>query len=94
EIAAAKLTQYLKPKIITLYAENELPLLQYKYRLKKNINGNIELIKKFWNFDTKLYNHNVVPFILIYADLLSSSDERNQEIAEIIYDKFIKEQME
>ncbi|HAU2063274.1 TPA: hypothetical protein JBK43_17385, partial [Legionella pneumophila] len=28
------------------------------------------------------------------ADLLSSSDERNQEIAEIIYDKFIKEQME
>ncbi|HAU1562875.1 TPA: hypothetical protein JBI88_15320, partial [Legionella pneumophila] len=31
---------------------------------------------------------------LIYADLLSSSDERNQETAEIIYDKFIKEQME
>ncbi|HAT8103557.1 TPA: hypothetical protein GDG55_14210, partial [Legionella pneumophila] len=28
------------------------------------------------------------------ADLLSSSDERNQETAEIIYDKFIKEQME
>ncbi len=94
EIAAAKLTKYLKPEIITLYADNELPLLQYKYQLKKNINGNIELIKKFWNFDTEGYKHHVVPYILIYADLLNSSDERNQETAEIIYDQFIKKQME
>ncbi|MGQ3888600.1 type IV toxin-antitoxin system AbiEi family antitoxin [Legionella sp. CNM-1927-20] len=94
EIAAAKLTNYLKPETITLYADDELPLLQYKCRLKRNINGNIELLKKFWNFDTKTYEQNIVPFILVYADLLSSSDERNQETAEIIYDKFIKKQME
>lgn len=94
EIAAAKLTNYLKPQVITLYANDELPLLQYKCRLKRNINGNIELLKKFWNFDNKNYKEHVVPFILVYADLLSSSDERNQETAEIIYDKFIKNQME
>lgn len=94
EIAAAKLTHYLSPQIITLYADDALPLLQYKCRLKKDNNGNIELIKKFWNFDTKTYKENHVPFILVYADLLSSLDERTQETAEIIYDKFIREQVE
>ena len=94
EIAAAKLTNYLRPEIITLYADDALPRLQYKCRLKKDNNGNIELIKKFWNFDTKTYKENHVPFILVYADLLSTLDERTQETAEIIYDKFIRKQME
>lgn len=94
EIAAAKLTHYLSPQIITLYADDALPQLQYKCRLKKDNNGNIELIKKFWNFDTKIYKENHVPFILVYADLLLSLDERNQETAEMIYDKFIRKQME
>ncbi|CEK09172.1 type IV toxin-antitoxin system AbiEi family antitoxin [Legionella hackeliae] len=94
EIAAAKLTHYLSPQIITLYADDALPLLQYKCRLKKESNGNIELIKKFWNFGTKNYKENHVPFILVYADLLSSLDERTQETAEMIYDKFIRKQVE
>ncbi|HHT9952125.1 TPA: type IV toxin-antitoxin system AbiEi family antitoxin [Legionella pneumophila] len=94
EIAAAKLTHYLSPQIITLYADDALPLLQYKCRLKKDNNGNIELIKKFWNFNTKTYKENHVPFILVYADLLSSLDERTQETAEMIYDKFIRKQVE
>lgn len=94
EIAAAKLTNYLRPQIITLYTDDALPRLQYKCRLKNDNNGNIELIKKFWNFDTKTYKENHVPFILVYADLLSSLDERNQETAEIIYDKFIRKQVE
>ncbi len=94
EIAAAKLTHYLSPQIITLYADDALPLLQYKSGLKKDNNGNIELIKKFWNFETKNYKQNHVPFILVYADLLSILDERTQETAEMIYDKFIRKQME
>ncbi len=94
EMAAAILTHYLKPQIITLYADNELPTLQLKCRLKRDPNGNIELIKKFWNFDSNTDQQNVAPFILIYADLLSAFDERNQETAEIIYDKYIKETME
>lgn len=94
EIAAAKLSNHLKSQLISLYAEDEIPRLQLKYRLKRDIDGNIELLKKFWNFDTDVHKQNVVPFILVYADLLSSFDERNQEIAEIIYDKYIKKQME
>ncbi len=94
EIAAAKLTHYLRPQIITLYVDDALPQLQYKCRLKKDNDGNIELIKKFWNFDTKTYKENHVPFILVYADLLNSPDERTQETAEMIYDKFIRKQME
>ncbi len=94
EMGAAILTHYLKPQIITLYADNELPTLQLKCRLKRDPNGNIELLKKFWNFDTKTDQQHVAPFILIYADLLSAFDERNQETADIIYDKYIKETME
>lgn len=41
EIAASQLTNYLKPELITLYAENDLPKLQLKLQLKKNNNGNI-----------------------------------------------------
>ncbi len=92
EIAASQLTHYLKPEIITLYAENDLPKLQLKFRLKNNIHGNIELLKKFWDFNNE--DATVVPHILVYADLLNSLDERNQETASLIYEQYIKKEME
>jgi len=103
EIAASQLTHYLKPEIITLYAENDLPKLQLKFRLKNNIHGNIELLKKFWDFnnedatvvpDFNNEDATVVPHILVYADLLNSLDERNQETASLIYEQYIKKEME
>ncbi|HHT9768144.1 type IV toxin-antitoxin system AbiEi family antitoxin [Legionella pneumophila serogroup 1] len=92
EIAANQLTHYLKPEIITLYAENDLPKLQLKFRLKRNAQGNIEILKKFWDFNNE--NTTVVPHILVYADLLNSLDERNQETASLIYEQYIKKEME
>lgn len=93
EIAASQLTHYLKPEIITLYAENDLPKLQLKFRLKHNAQGNIELLKKFWDFNNE-NNTTVVPYILVYADLLNPLDERNQETASLIYEQYIKKEME
>lgn len=92
EIAASQLTHYLKPEIITLYAENDLPKLQLKFRLKSNAHGDIELLKKFWYFNIE--DATVVPHILVYADLLNSLDERNQETASLIYEQYIKKEME
>lgn len=91
EIAASQLTHHLKPENITLYAENNLPQLQLKFRLKGNIHGNIELLKKFWDFNNE--NANIVPHILVYADLLNSLDERNRETASLIYERYIKKEM-
>ncbi|MFC3909328.1 type IV toxin-antitoxin system AbiEi family antitoxin [Legionella dresdenensis] len=92
EIAASQLTPYLKPEIITLYAENDLPKLQLKFRLKNDMHGNIELLKKFWDFNSE--DATVVPHVLVYADLLNSLDERNQETASLIYEQYIKNEME
>jgi hypothetical protein len=94
EIAASQLTHYLKPELITLYADNDLPQFQLKFRLKKNANGNIELLKKFWDFGADDSKSTVVPHILVYADLLNSLDERNQETASFIYEQYIKKEME
>ena len=49
EVAAAKLTRYLKPGTVTLYAdENHLTELVVANRLKKDPNGNVEIFERFW----------------------------------------------
>jgi hypothetical protein len=87
EIAAAKLTKYLKPQIATIYMKGEPGRLLLKHRIKKEPNGNIEILRAFWNFEYELEFGNLVHPILIYADLLATGDMRNIETAEIIYEK-------
>jgi len=49
EFAAAKLTGYLKPGTVTLYADkNRLGELVIANRLKKDPQGNIEILERFW----------------------------------------------
>ena len=100
EIAAAKLTEYLKPQVMTIYTREKPGKLMLMHKLRKDPNGNIEIIKTFWNFTsdwTRLDNthHDLVHPILIYADLLATGDARNIETAEIIYEqeitRFIRE---
>jgi len=95
EIAAAKLTKYLKPLIITIYVKGNPGRLLLKHKIMKEPNGNIEILKAFWDFEYEWEFPNLVHPILIYADLLATGDARNIETAEIIYDKelarFIRE---
>ena len=99
EVAAAYVTKYLKPTVVTIYAK-EPGKLALTNRLKKDPNGNVEILKIFWNFQyvgyTPFAEHtDLVHPILIYADLLATGDERNIETAEIIYERelarFIRE---
>ena len=87
EIAAAKLTKYLKPLVITIYVKGNPGRLILKHKIMKEPNGNIELLKAFWDFEYEWEFPNLVHPILIYADLLATGDARNIETAEIIYDK-------
>ena len=89
EVAAAKLTQYLRPQQKTIYAATTIPELQAKFALKKDPNGDLEILKRFWAFDDESAKSNIVPPLLVYADLIASSDDRNIETAEIIYDSQI-----
>ena len=89
EIAAKYLTQYLKPQLVTLYAAKQPDDLIVKQRLRKDLQGDVEILKRFWNFPKLNERANVVPALLVYADLLATGDERNIETAQMIYEQYI-----
>jgi hypothetical protein len=90
EVAAAKLTQYLQPQIITIYtAPQELDQLLIKNRLKRDQTGEVEILKRFWKPAEIWKYEDLVHPILIYADLLATGNERNIETAKMIYDQHI-----
>jgi hypothetical protein len=58
--------------------------------LQRNPNGDIELLRRFWKFDQwEKKDLHTAPPLLIYADLVSTADDRNLETAEIIYEHYI-----
>jgi len=90
EVAAAKLTQYLKPQIVTIYTPaHELNRLLIENRLKKDPAGDVEVLERFWEPVVKWEYEELVHPILIYADLLATGDPRNVETAKIIYERYI-----
>lgn len=92
EVAADKLTHYLKPEIITLYLpEKHLTKLLLSHKLRKDPAGNIELLETFWHIDNDESICPLVNPILIYADLIASGDSRNIETAKIIYEQELAE---
>ncbi len=89
EIAAAELTGYLKPERYTVYTDQLLGKLIYRFKSQKDPNGNVEILMPFWAFKWELAENGFVPPLLIYADLVATGDARAIEAAEIIYDKYI-----
>ncbi|MGE5622033.1 MAG: type IV toxin-antitoxin system AbiEi family antitoxin [Bacillota bacterium] len=91
ETAAAKMTNYLKPAITTIYLRKN-PAVQSdllkKLRLVKDTEGNVELREIFWHCDSA-EAPGLVPPLLVYADLLATADDRNLETARIIYEKHL-----
>lgn len=91
ELAANIMTEYLKPQIITVYAKQPIGRFLLKNRLKNDFTGNIEILEKFWKFEQDNLRNNLVPALLIYADLMATGDTRNIETARIIYEKKLSE---
>ncbi|MDA3918844.1 MAG: type IV toxin-antitoxin system AbiEi family antitoxin [Deltaproteobacteria bacterium] len=89
EVAAFKLTNYLKPGNAILYVKEEkLRDIVIQNRLKRAEKGNIEIFKIFWPIDDKEDKPIVHPF-MIYADLLEINNQRTIETAKMIYDQNI-----
>ena len=95
ETAAALLTEFLKPEVATIYTKKPIGKLILRNRLKKDPDGNVEILNVFWNFKHNRANNGLVHPILVYADLMATGDNRNIETAGLIYDaeiiKFIRE---
>lgn len=89
EVAAAKLTQYLKPAAATIYARQQLGELLLRNGARQDPEGNVEVLDAFWNFEYTWDHPDLVPPILIYADLLATDDERDIETARLVYEREI-----
>jgi hypothetical protein len=91
EPAAALLTEYLRPGILTLYADRLPPRLMVEQRLKKEDQPGaqryVEVRRPFWgNLQADPARADIVPPVLIYADLLATGDGRCLETAQMIYE--------
>ena len=88
EPAAARITKYLKPAVITLYGDQPEPRLIVDHALRKADDGEVEICKRFWNFETKA-DKGLAPLPLIYADLLATGDPRCIETAGLIRERYL-----
>lgn len=94
EVAADKLTNHLRPNALTIYMRPEgmnrnLQKLVVENKLRAAPNGEIEILEAFWDFPPDQAMPDIVPPLLVYADLLATMDPRNFEVAKMIYEKRI-----
>ena len=87
EPAAARLTGFLRPEIITLYGQRADPRLILELGLRPDPTGIIEIRRRFWQFETD--PPELAPLPLIYADLLASGDARCLETAKLLHERLL-----
>lgn len=89
EVAADKLTGHLKPNTATVYMRPEhmrqnLTKLVADKQLRADPRGEIEVLETFWDLPPDEAPPEVVPPLLVYADLLATMDPRNFTVARMI----------
>jgi hypothetical protein len=88
EGAAEIVTRYLKPQDITIYADDRAAILK-RHKLVADPQGPVIVVDRFWRFEYEWEFPEVVPPVLIYADLLATTDDRCRETAGMVYDKYL-----
>ncbi len=94
EVAAAKLTEHLNPAAYTVYIDparrhEGIGQLAKRHQLRADPAGQLEILDTFWNFPEAAKQRELVPPLLVYADLLGSLDPRNLEIAKRIREEHL-----
>jgi hypothetical protein len=94
EPAANLLVGYLKPGVLTVYADKLPPRLMVEQRLvapgRQTREGIVEIRKPFWGESLHMDDRgNTVPAALVYADLLATGDARCIETAQMVYERFL-----
>lgn len=87
EAAADLLTNHLRPEKYLLHTkENNINLIK-NYKLIPDKDGNLEVLDMFWKNEGNL---ETAPPIIIYAELMIEGGKRNKEVAQLIFNEFIK----
>ncbi|NQV09903.1 MAG: hypothetical protein HQ527_01855 [Cyanobacteria bacterium] len=86
EVAAALIGKLLRPEKVLLYLQpgsmrTGLSRLGKEQALKRDPDGDLELVEAFWSNEALGLNGPCVPEPLVIADLLASLDPRNLEAA-------------
>lgn len=94
EPAADIITDHLRPEKLTLYTKETRNELMRNYRLVPEENGNVEVYKKFWpeNEDRNEFK-KIAPWLIVYADLITTDDKRTRETAQMIYERYIEQNL-
>ena len=86
EVAGDRLTANLQPMTATIYTPGNPAKLAATLRLRPDPQGDIEILDRFWDFpNPQDYPQDLVPPLLVYADLAASGDPRNADIARMIH---------
>lgn len=85
EPAADLMTGYLRPAELTVYTKQTRNELIKQLKLIPDENGNVKIFQAFWS--TTQNDQLTVPPLLVYADLMSTGDQRCVETAQKIYDE-------
>jgi hypothetical protein len=90
EVAADRLTGNREPGQFTVYLPGDPARFIVDNRLRADPLGDIELVKRFWQFELDPpYPADLVPPLLIYADLMATADPRNHDTARQVYEKYL-----
>jgi hypothetical protein len=84
EPGASLLTNRLLPEKFVIYTNGSWQALFQDLKLAPADDGEIEVLRMFWNEVDKFREKYIVPPLLIYADLMGSRIGRNNEIAKMI----------
>ncbi len=86
-MAAAKLTKFLHPEWAIIYMRGMPGEMLLKDRLKKDPDGDVEVLEPFWQIEYAWPHQELAPPLLIYVDQLANGDNRNIETARIVYER-------
>ncbi len=89
EVAGDILTKYRAPGEVLIYAEGDPARIIIDNHLKADPKGEVEILEKFWRFETPNKEPRVVPPLLVYADLMATQDTRNHEVAKLVYERYL-----
>lgn len=91
EVAAAMLTDSLKPGTVTIFGGRPSHAFVLQHQLQKDSQGSVEFLKPIWRLPhPSAWEKQCVHPLLVYADLMSINDDRTREAANIIYDRYLR----
>jgi hypothetical protein len=90
QLAAQRLTRFLKPAKFTIYTHQPVSRLIVPLRQRGNSSGNVEVLNAFWNFEPDPKNPQFGPACAPLRRSPSNCDRRKVEAANLIYEQPIE----